>query len=433
MARASLPLIEVSRLRPGMYIVLELGWRRHPFPFNSFTLRDEGQIRTLRELGLARVRYCPERSRVEPLPVQDARQAAAPAPRPADRPSPAAAVRPAPRDAPPSPPESHARPEIRRLRQLEARQQEAARLHQSLLQRIGPEPERAAQQLAQLAQHMIGWLPEDGPAVLRLLGPESAEMPSGHEISVAALALALGRDAGLSATELGHLIQAALLHDVGKQRIPSFLHEDHGRLTEFERRTYRQHVAWGAEAARRLGLAGEVVEAIWQHHEHADGSGFPNGLKLDWLTPIGRVLALCNRYHNLVAPLHAEAALTPHQALQRLFMEEQEHFDPELVARLVRLLGVYPPGTLVELNDHRTALVVATQPGRTRAPVVQIIESPDRIEAGPWLALEPEGEVTVLRGLRPAELNPAWAARARRLARCGLTPEPESREDRLAA
>src|SRR5690606_18110651 len=119
---------------------------------------------------------------------------------------------------------------------------------------------------------------------------------------------------GFSGEDLRTLALAALVHDIGKLRIPAFLHEDHGKLTEFERRTFRRHVELSVELAAAMGLPGPVLTAIGEHHEHIDGTGFPAGLSGDRLSPIGRVLALVNRYHNLVCPLHVENGLTPHRA-----------------------------------------------------------------------------------------------------------------------
>lgn len=433
MAANSLPLIEVSRLQPGMYVVLDLGWRRHPFPLNSFTLRSAEQIDTLRSLGLEKVRYSPERSTAVPLPPGLARAPApkAPAAPPASRTTESAtatasAVVPMQLDDPLDRQQA-------RLQQLEQRQRQAAQQHQQLLRLIGPDPEEAARGCAALAEQMLGWLPERGEVAIRLLGSGSGDQPSGHEISVAALSLMLGRDCGMSGSMLNQLVKAALLHDAGKQRVPSFLHEDHGQLTEFERQSFRQHVEFGVEMARRMDMPREVVEAIAQHHEFADGSGFPHRLELDAISPIGRVLGLCNRYHNLVCPLHAEVGLTPHRALQRMFREERELFDPTLLARFVKLLGVYPPGTLVELTDHRMAIVVASQPGNSLAPRVQIVDLPDDSQPRLAIELDPSNGVGVRCGLSPEQLNVRWAARARQLARGGISLEVQADEDRLAA
>jgi putative nucleotidyltransferase with HDIG domain len=439
MAVNSLPLIEVSRLQPGMYLVLDLGWRRHPFPMNSFTLRSTDQIETLQSLGLDKVRYCPERSTVPPLPPSST----------SARPSiitpaaaPALAAAPAANSAPPRPTvssvvEMHLDDPVEqqqaRLKMLEQRYRLAAQQHQLMLKRIGPEPGEAARACEALADDVLGWMPEQGEAAIRLLGPGSGDQPSGHEISVATLCLMLGRDCDMPAPMLRHLVLAGLLHDAGKQRVPSFLHEDYGQLTEFERQSYRQHVEFGVEMGRRMELPTEVVDAIAQHHEHADGSGFPRRLELDALNPVSRVLSVCNRYHNLVCPLHAEIGLTPHRALQRLFREERERFDPTLLARFVKLLGVYPPGTLVELTDHRMAIVVASQPGNSLAPRVQIVDLPDDPRPSLAIDLDPAMGVGVRCGLAPEQLNVRWAARARQLARSGYALESLAEADRIAA
>ena len=432
MAAQTLPLIEVNRLQPGMYVVLDLGWRRHPFPLNSFTLRSDEQIATLRSLGLEKVRYCPERSTVAPLPPSAVSAAPARSAAPAAPP----VVAPVPAPANGISVEQLDDPVSRQQAQLLAltqRQRLAAQNHQALLKQIGPEPADAARACEALVDEVLGWLPEQGAVAIRLLGPGSGDLPSAHEISVATLCLVLGRDCGMPAPMLRQLLLAALLHDAGKQRVPSFLHEDYGQLTEFERQSYRQHVEFGVEMARRMALPDEVIEAIGQHHEYADGSGFPRRLELDALSPISRALILCNRYHNLVCPLHAEIGLTPHRALQQMFREERERFDPTLLARFVKLLGVYPPGTLVELTDHRMAIVVAAQPGNSLAPRVQIVDLPDDPRPSLAIDLDPAKGVGVRCGLAPEQLNVRWAARARQLARSGFALEPLSEANRLAA
>src|SRR5690606_24397140 len=117
------------------------------------------------------------------------------------------------------------------------------------------------------------------------------------------------------------------------------------------------------ELGREMGLDPQVLRSIAECREHADGSGLPNGLRSEQLSVPGQVLAIANRYMSLVCPPGGEPGLTPHQALQQMYGRERAHFDVELLARFVRLLGVYPPGSLVEPSDGRIALVVASRPG----------------------------------------------------------------------
>jgi putative nucleotidyltransferase with HDIG domain len=430
MATETLPLIDVERLRPGVYVVLDLGWRDHPFALNRFTLKDERQLLQLRALGLKQVRWCPERSTAQPLGEAEAAYAATRAAALPSTAAPTIAFAPAP--AAPRREDPLALQEAQ-LGVVEDAYRHSAQQHQRLLRQIQSDPAGAGEALEALASEVSAWACQDTPLAVRLLSPSLADQPSGHEIGVAALALLLGRDCGFSADDLRTLTLAALLHDVGKLRIPTFLHEDHGRLTEFERRTYRRHVELGVELAAAMGLPGGVLTAIGEHHENVDGSGFPAGLGADRLSPVGRVLALVNRYQNLVSPLHAENGLTPHRALQVMYKQERARHDPVLLPRLVRLLGVYPPGTLVELTDQRIAVVVATQPGMTLAPRVQILGGPDDLAPSLAIALDPVGGVGVRRGLPPEELNSRWGLRARQLARSAFYLQPVEQREAIAA
>lgn len=430
MAAETLPLIDVARVRPGVYVVLELGWRDHPFPLNRFTIKDERQLAQLLALGLKQVRWCPERSTAQPLSEAEAAYAATRAASPPSDAPPVIAFAPAP--AAPRREDPLARQEAE-LKVVEDAYRHSAQQHQRVLRQVQADPIACAEQIEALATEVSAWACQEAPLAIRMLSPTLGDLPSGHEIGVTALALLLGRDCGMPMEDLRTLALASLLHDIGKQRIPTFLHEDHGRLTEFERRTYRRHVELSVELAAAMGMPGPVLTAIGEHHERVDGSGFPAGLGVDRISPAGRVLALVNRYQNLVCPLHVENGLTPHRALQVLYKQERAHHDPVLLPRLVRLLGVYPPGTLVELTDQRLAIVVATQPGMTLAPRVQVLNGPDDLAPSLAFNLDPVGGVGVRRGLQPEDLNSRWAQRTRQLARSAFYLQPVEQREAIAA
>lgn len=419
MASESLPLIDVARLQLGMYIVLDVGWRNHPFVRSSFTLKTAEQLAQLRSLGLREVHYCPERSLSTPLPV--ATESPPPMQLVAAAPATPALAPMAPED-----------PVRAALRQVELRYRESAGQHQRLLKLAQSDPQQAGTLARELSHSLLSWIADSREVAIRLLA-QQADGPSGHELGVAALAMLLGRDCGLQANELHELTTAALLHDIGKLRVPSFLHEDHGRLTEFERRSYRRHVEFGVELATAMGISQACLTAIAEHHERYDGGGFPAARSGDALSPAGRVLAIVNRYQNLVCPLRVEAGLTPHRALQTMYREEHDHFDPMMLNRFVRIMGVYPPGTLVELSDQRMAIVIASQPRMTLAPRVQIVDPAGPGSDGPELDLDPTGGLGVRSAMQPEHLSQRWALRARQLARAAYFLQPLRQDQRAAA
>ncbi|MBD8527805.1 HD-GYP domain-containing protein [Pseudomarimonas arenosa] len=426
MGSEKLPMVDVDRLQIGMYVVLDLGWRKHPFAFNSFTIKTEEQLTQLRALGPRQLRYCPERSIQPPLPVAELRaeqvgEGAGLAPE--IRIEPTRDTSPARRssDRPPSTPLERQQAELARV---EAEFTHAARSHQRIIRQINDNPVAAAQATAQLAQSMLEWIGELDEVSIRMLDPRIGDQLSGHEVGVTALAILLARHSGFSHPAMKELVMASLLHDMGKAKIPAFLHEDNGRLTEFERVTYRRHVELGVELAERMDLPWSVMRGIAEHHEHVDGSGFPAGLRGEQMTTAGRVLAVVNRYQNLIAPLHAELGLTPYQALRQMYAQERAHFDPVMLPRFIRIMGVYPPGSLVELSDYRMAIVVGSRPGMSLTPKVQIVEHPDDYEPSLAIDIEPERGLSIRRSVDPSQLNARWAQRARRLARTALFLQP---------
>ena len=426
MGSEKLPLVDVDQLQIGMYVVLDLGWRKHPFAFNSFTVKTEGQLEQLRGLGPRKVRYCPERSTVQPLP-----EVVKPAPeRVAKSEAASVAVARAEVAPPPTrrvsdhPPSTPLEVQEAALARVEAEFTHTARRHQQIMRQVSDSPEAAAAATGELAETMLQWIGDLDEVSIRLLDPRIGDQLSGHEVGVTALAILLARNSGFSHQAMKELVMAALLHDIGKSKIPAFLHEDNGRLTDFERGTYRKHVELGVALAERMSLPWSVLRGIAEHHEHVDGSGFPAGLRGEQMTTAGRVLAVVNRYQDLVCPIHAEIGVTPYQALRQMYASERARFDPVMLPRFIRIMGVYPPGSLVELSDYRMAIVVGSRPGMSLTPKVQVVEHPDDYQSSLAIDIQPENGLSIRRSVDPAQLNSRWAQRARRLARTALFLQP---------
>jgi putative nucleotidyltransferase with HDIG domain len=419
-------LVDVERLRLGMYVVLDVGWNNHPFLRNSFTIRTLEQLELLRSLGRRQIRWCPERSIARPLPMLEPEAPLAEAE--AELPLEAAEVS-AFRAA------AAAAFEVRdpllrqeaSLRRIEAEFLQGARQHRAMLARVLDDPAEAMERAGRLGDGMLRLFTHGTAPALRLMTHRVGDLPSGHDVGVAALGLMLAHECGFSPSAMRETALAALLHDVGKLHVPAALREDSDQLDEFERRTYRRHVDFGMELAASMGLPPAAVRAIGEHHERHDGSGFPAALSGQYLSPAGRVLAIVDRYHRLVCPTQVEAGLTPHLALQRMYGAERSHFDPECLARFVRLMSIYPPGTLVELDDGRKAVVVASRPGRSLAPRVQVLRGPDDTEPRLAFDIEPDTGARIRCGVRLDGLDPRWAGRARQLARSPLFLEATRR------
>lgn len=396
MVTQPLPLIPVSDLQLGHFVLLDLGWMDHPFPRSSFRITSERQIETIRALGLTRVRIDPERS---DLPLSEATPSASAAPPAlaqtgAETPADTAARQ-----------RAQALAEQRRaLQRCERQYHEGARRYRSLLDDMERDPAAAGQQAQALVGTMLSEIQGHGESAIRLLSDVQGERAAQHAMNVTVLALLLGRALGMDDDELQTLGLAAFVHDIGKTRLPDLVRHKDEAFTAAQLKAYQEHVAHGVGLARAMGLGPAVLQAMAQHHEAADGSGFPRGCRGDEMSRCAHVLALINRYDGLCNPLHPARALTPHEALSLLFATQKARFDRVTLNAFIRMVGVYPPGCIVQLSDGRYAVVQAVNSARPLKPRVLVHDPRTPRSEALLLDLQAEPSLSIQRSLRADQL-----------------------------
>jgi HD-GYP domain-containing protein (c-di-GMP phosphodiesterase class II) len=393
--------IAVDDLRVGMFIQLDGGWLSHPFPLSSFRIASPEQIATLRGLGLKQLRWVPEKS---DLPELGAGPGAAGG---------AAGSAAAPAPAGPSLAELAAqRRREALLAQREAAQRcerqhaEAAAAWRAACEGVGPRPQeagRAAQQLTDAILHKMLGEAEIGIRLVAGAGDRAAA----HALNVGVIALLIGRTMGLEADELAAMGTGALMHDVGKLDVPDrFRHAEDG-FTSAETAAYRDHVAKGAQLGQRMQLSAGALAVLAQHHEHADGSGFPMRLAGERISMAARIVALVNRYDNLCNPQSRTIALTPHEAVSVLFAQGRARYDNAVLNAFIRMMGVYPAGSLVQLTDDRYAMVVGVNSSRPLKPRVLVHDAKVPRSEALLLDLERMPDLGIRRSLPANRLPPA--------------------------
>ncbi len=391
-----------EELRIGLYIDLELGWMAHPFPKGSFKISTQRQIETLRSLGLKRVRYIPARSD-PPAPTEPATETAAAAGvRPTPDPMNGAGVR----------RQHHAALIAAQRASLEICDQRfaaAIRQYRQMIERIALEPLAAAAVCRQLVDSLVNDMLSQRESSIRLLSETAGDRAWMHPVNVTVLTLLLGKALGMQADALRDLGVAAFLHDVGKTRLPSRVRLADASFSPSEYRLYQSHVVHGIAIARQLDLSAEVQSTIGQHHEMIDGSGFPSQSRGLEISQSGMVLALVNRYENMCNPARPSAAVTPHEALSMIFSQMKGKHDITVLAAFIRMMGVYPPGSVVQLTDGRHALVVSVNSARPLKPRVIVHDPGIAKEDAVILDLEHAPSAGIRRSLRP-DLLPHAAA-----------------------
>jgi len=396
-------LIEVSQLRVGMFVLLDVGWIRHPFPSSSFRLTSEAQIDMLRDLGLTAVHYVPAKSVFQEGQVQEAMQAPGDAPLlSGDTLSGAPLVDAGPAGT--SEREMRLAEQHRVLALCDQRFSAALGACRKLLQSVNEDPAQASSSSVALVDQCIAQMLAEPELALHLLSESAGERSALHAVNVMVLCLLLGRVQGMEAPALQQLGLAALLHDMGKLNLPTYLAHPVPTWSDGDQERFESHVGASVALAERMQLSSAVLVAIAQHHEAADGTGFPLRLLCEDLGQAGKILALVNRYDNLCNPPVSAEALTPHEALSLLFAQFQAHFDPQIFSSFIRMVGVYPPGSVVQLLDGSYALVVSVNASRPLRPGVIVYQSHVPRSEALVLELENAPALGIQRSLRPAQL-----------------------------
>ncbi len=397
--------VDLSQLRVGMFVYLDIGWMEHPFPVNSFSITSPEQIAAIRSLGLERIRYSPEKS----TPESQA-EAIADAARAAGKPLAAAPLL--------TEVESPKAAEMRKRRELLASQQaslmacekqfnHATQSFKQVTDSVHAQPQVAREHAENLIQSFLQEILTEDEAAIRLLSEKAGEKTSLHSINVTVISLLLGKAMQLGKAEMLELGIGALLHDIGKMELPDRLRWLDDHFSYAERQLYQGHVAHGVTMGRKMGLSAHAMLLIGQHHEHVDGSGYPSQIKGEKMSPLSKIVALVNRYDNLCNPGNPAMAITPHEALSQIFTQFKAQFHAPTLTAFIRMMGIYPPGSVVQLTDERYAMVVSVNSSRPIKPRV-LIHNPE-VPRDDALVINLEGEAAlgIHRSLKPIQLPKA--------------------------
>ena len=448
--------IDIRQLRPGLFISLGERWMDHDFIFNSFRVSTPAQIAKIRAMGITHIEYWPAKSTAAPLDVPadavphmpqalaapdlsalstdhtaasaDANDAAAPRPLSLDElaASPTTGSKPS-RPASDSGPDAIGLPRASddplerqaRAARIAARRAELVRCEQvyrrsveavrQLMGELFTAPREASERADALVGDIVADLLASPHAVVNLMNDAVPDAATRHHVlNVTILSLLLGRVAGMDAQALGRLGLGALLHDLGKTMLPQRLMRlDPEQRNRHEEAAYRMHVEHGLDMCKHLGITDEqVLDIVRHHHERIDGSGFPDALAGDAISMPARIVAIANRFDNLCHPSDPARALTPAEALAAMFRRERAGFDSGLLQRFIKALGVWPPGTLVQLSNGAVGLVTAVRPEDTLRPTVMVGDPTVPRAEALMVDLRDAPDVRIERALRPADLDP---------------------------
>jgi HD-GYP domain-containing protein (c-di-GMP phosphodiesterase class II) len=220
-----------------------------------------------------------------------------------------------------------------------------------------------------------------------------------HAVNVCVLCLVVGTLDGFD-SEISALGLGALLHDVGETRMPRNLIRKNEPYTESERQLLEQHPRLGATLLERSENIPELVRRIVaEHHERIDGSGYPFAITGAQISVFSQIVAITDMYDAMLTGRN-RGALQPIEVLRQLYLQSNAGaFDRDLIERIIRCLGVYPAGSVVELNTGERGIVIAANRKDTLKPTLRIISSRNGLvlSRGPIVSLAESVSDTVER------------------------------------
>lgn len=234
-----------------------------------------------------------------------------------------------------------------------------------------------------------------------------------HMVNVSVLTMAQARALGIDGAQLRELGLAALMHDIGKVRTPTDVLNKPDRLTAQEFAIMRMHVVDGAEILRRTPEMPAIAPVVaFEHHLRIDGTGYPVGVERPALNLATQLCGIADVYDAMRSKRAYQQAFPSDRILEVLERNDGHQFDQNLVRRFTQLLGIYPPGNLVRLDDGAMAVVMtvhAPDPFKPRVKVIatssgQLLETAFEINLFEAQADTP-GPKSVTASLNPAEYS----------------------------
>ena len=389
--------IPLEFLQPGMHVSLAERWLDHPFLLNEFTLESEEQIHLIQALGMTDVLWCEAASNKGP------RELAGPAPLGVTGADLVARAR------------AQRQERRRKSGNAMARVSSAGKGYAAAAQLrdvfavANTSPRTAVDKAKHIVADVAGaFSAEEDISIVLLSDRVAGSNLHTHAINVMLLSLLIGKSLQMREGDLNEVGLGALFHDVGKLKVPDAVRmKPEADWSSADHAYMQMHTELGAKMIFSLPEFGASARAaVAMHHEHWDGSGYPFKLVGERIPLSARYTAVADRYDDLCNPLRMEDGIAPAEALSRMYKREGSHFEPAALTRFIKSMGVYPPGSLVELSNGAVGLVTSVNRDSTLRPLVTLWQENTKPADAPVVDLSLEPELSISRSLRAAELEP---------------------------
>lgn len=213
----------------------------------------------------------------------------------------------------------------------------------------------------------------DALVLLASMTDKSDDLAS-HAIAVCTLSISFGRYIGLDNQELTELGMGALLHDIGETKLPDELLSNINEASDEERELLQGHTSIGAMIMQNLeGVSERVIAIARDHHERADGTGYPRNLRDSEIDVFTKMVSIVDTYDSVTSGVHGKQKISADEALKCIYSWRECLFDSLLVEKFIQCIGIYPLGSVVELRSGQIGIVISSQPEMRLFPKVMLI------------------------------------------------------------
>ena len=388
--------VTVDQLQIGNFVRLPIAWKDHPFLFSSFKVKQQAQIELIRNLGINHVFVDLDRSDAEPLSAKEVIE-------PFQRTN--TDVLKAEMEKIKDERIEQFKKMRRDLQKAEQNFERSVAMMHNVMNKVRNRPLNAVTDAQDLINTITSQLLNEDNLVLHLMG--DAKKDEGmyyHSLNVAVLSMLIGKELGWNRADIELLGMGALFHDVGKLKVPSQILNKKTALTTPEINFMKQHPSMGVEFLRLAeNFPESAVPMVLQHHEYLDGTGFPKGLKGDEIDKYAQLITVVNQYDTLCHPGMQTKARTPYAALSYIYKNYKPKLNQEYMGHMIKMLGVYPPGSVVELSSGQFGMVMSVNLGKLLFPRILVYDALVPKDQAPIVDLEIEG-LTIVRCLPPSAL-----------------------------
>ncbi len=195
-----------------------------------------------------------------------------------------------------------------------------------------------------------------------------------HSVGTSIWGITFGRHLGLDKSALYEIGLGCMLLDVGKTKLPHALLTKAGQLTETEWHVMRNHVDYSVTLLEGAGgITERNISMVRRHHERHDGSGYPDKLKENQIPTFAKIAGMADCYDAITSPRPYSKLRSPYEAVREIYSWRGTLFQAEVVEQFMQVVGVFPTGSLVELNTGAVAVVIAQNEARRLKPRVMLI------------------------------------------------------------